>query len=509
MLNTPLSADDLPGLIGHLYRDGLINLIDAHAAITTKQPSKPLHLLKNNVITNETLLCYCKEKFALPFIDLNHHEITFLDMIKPELVQRYRALPLKLIDQTIHLGITDPTDHSAISAISFDTGKRIKPFLIDALQLENIIDIHFQKNILYQQVTRKITTIEEPANLLVNDDEPIIELANNLISDAIKKNSSDIHIEPQNQDCRIRFRCDGLLTDITSLPSAIAIRLITRFKVMAELNIAEKRLPQDGRITITHPPIDIRISTCPTIHGEKIVLRLLHQTIPLTLDELGLTATQKAIFISKLHQPSGLILVTGPTGSGKTATLYAALQYLNHAERNISSVEDPVEIKLDGINQVQVNAKIGLDFSHVLRNFLRQDPDILMIGEIRDKETAEIAMQAAQTGHLVLATLHTNSAIATIHRLKTLGINIDEWISSIILIISQRLLRKYPPPGRIGIFELLTNNAHHTISDLLKHAQQSDSLWDVGLEKVRANLTTENELIRILGEPNVSTATTI
>ena len=507
MQNFRLAANDLPGLAGYLYRDGYISLVDAQSVLTTTQASAPLHLLNTNLISHETLLAYCKQYFPLPFYDLTILESKQIQTspLKPELIYRYRVVSLGIHDQLLHLGITDPTDQTAISAISFDTGLRVKPFLVDALLLETLIDTHYRKNILYHQLERslsKITMIEEPSVIANDDEEPIIDLVNRLIEDAIKKNSSDIHLEPFEHFCRIRFRCDGLLQEITTIPSIFADRLITRLKVMAELNIAERRLPQDGRLSFG--PIDLRISTCPTLFGEKIALRILYnQPINLAIEHLGLNATQQSIFVSKLQEPQGLILVTGPTGSGKTATLYAALNMLNTPERNISSVEDPVEIKLHGINQVQVNHKIGLDFLTVLKTFLRQDPDILMIGELRDKETADIAMQASQTGHLVLATLHANSAIETINRLKTLGVNMQEWIHSISLIIAQRLVRKSSSQqtyaGRTGIFELLTVNKENATRLLSNQYHDNYSLWDAGLEKVNAGMTTLEELTRVLG----------
>jgi len=272
-------------------------------------------------------------------------------------------------------------------------------------------------------------------------EEPIIQFVDKIIGDAFQQHVSDIHIEPYEKICRIRYRQDGILFSTHEIPLLLATRIATRLKVMANLNIAEKRLPQDGRFQIDN--IDIRINTCPTLFGEKIVLRLLNSShINLDIDQLGLTDNQKNLFIKTLLRPQGMILVTGPTGSGKTVTLYSALAYLNHSEKNISTVEDPIEIRLTGINQVNVNPKIGLHFSTVLRAFLRQDPDILMVGEIRDLETAEIAVQASQTGHLVLSTLHTNSAVETITRLRAIGIPSYNIAESVSLIIAQRLIRK-------------------------------------------------------------------
>jgi len=359
-------------------------------------------------------------------------------------------------------------------------------------------------------------------------DESVIAVVDQLLGDAIEKKVSDIHIEPYEQGSRIRYRRDGLLCEAALLPAHLSVRIITRLKIMANLNIAERRLPQDGRLTLLTrlpktTPLDIRVNTCPTLHGEKMVLRLLDTaTIRLTIGALGMNEKQSALFLASLARPQGLILVTGPTGSGKTVTLYSALQQVNQLEKNISTVEDPVEIELHGINQININPKIGLDFAAVLRALLRQDPDILMVGEIRDLETATIVLQAAQTGHLVLSTLHANSAAATLLRLQTMGVATDQLMGAISLIIAQRLLRqlcqhcKQPAPfalegctyqgyapvgcercyqgyrGRTGIFELLpvTN----------RKKESGPMLWEAGLEKVQHGMTSYAELIRVMGE---------
>jgi type IV pilus assembly protein PilB len=280
-------------------------------------------------------------------------------------------------------------------------------------------------------------------------DDPIIHFVNNIIHDALQKSASDIHIEPYDNICRIRHRQDGVLYEITTVPFNLSGRLITRLKVMANLDISERRLPQDGRFQLTQKQnhtIDVRMNTCPTLFGEKVVLRLLDEKkVSLNINSLGMTTAQEAIFLDKITKPQGMILVTGPTGSGKTVTLYAALRHLNTTEKNISTIEDPIEIQLNGINQISAHPKIGLDFSTMLRALLRQDPDILMVGEIRDRETAQIALQAAQTGHLVLSTVHTNSAADTLIRLQAMGVAPYDLVSSISLIIAQRLVRKLCP----------------------------------------------------------------
>ncbi len=407
-----------------------------------------------------------------------------------------------------------------------------------ANQTAHLIQSHIELGLtdyLAQQSWLK-TDIQLPADekyKFTQEDEPIIQLADKLIQKAIESRASDIHIEPYQDYSRIRFRCDGILTEITSIPPPLATRLMTRLKMMANLNMAEKRLPQDGHLLWQKSMnITIRINTCPTLFGEKIVLRLLDKThIHFNLDQLGLLEQQKKLFISKLIQPQGILFVTGPTGSGKTITLYAALHYLNCIEKNISTIEDPVEIALPGINQVNANPKIGLDFSTALRSFLRQDPDIIMIGEIRDAMTAQIALQAAQTGHLVLSTLHTNYAIEAIHRLQSLGITDYSMLNSISFIIAQRLVRQlcryckqadqfaYRAVGcehcregyhdRIGIFEcipitpslaqLIATSAStpHLIDEIKKSGWIS--LRDAGMQMVQQGITTATEITRVLG----------
>jgi len=341
------------------------------------------------------------------------------------------------------------------------------------------------------------------------------DLVDYIIQDAIQQSASDIHIEPFAEACRIRYRCDGLLYETANIPTPLASRFITQLKVMAQLDISERRLPQDGHFQLY--AMDIRINTCPTLFGEKIVLRLLNShSILLTLSELGFTETQKKILLTHITKPQGMILVTGPTGSGKTVTLYSAISYLNSIEKNISTIEDPIEIQLPGINQININPKIGLDFSTILRTVLRQDPDILMIGEIRDKETATLAIQAAQTGHLVLATLHTNSSIETLGRLSALGVTTTDMAHCISLIISQRLVRKYckrcssGDSGRTGVYEFLPMTekiselilARASLSTLRQQMQTEGfpTLRKAGIDKVNQGITCLHEINRVMPE---------
>lgn len=376
-----------------------------------------------------------------------------------------------------------------------------------------------------------------------SDDQPLIHYVNQLIKFAIQQSASDVHIEPYQQYCRIRYRCDGILFEMTQVSLELASRISMRLKIIANLDIAERRLPQDGRFKLYD--IDIRINTCPTLHGEKIVLRLLnHQPSSLTINTLGFNAEQNEIFLRRLNQPHGMILVTGPTGSGKTTTLYTALHYLNSSERNISTIEDPIEIQLNGINQVNLQPKIGLDYLTTLRSFLRQDPDIIMLGEIRDADVADIAIQAAQTGHLILSTLHTNSAVESLVRLQSMGIAHYKIAGSLSLVIAQRLLRKLcnhcktidphsekilknlncPAEiplfqangcqqclngyqGRMAIYEMLEithdiaeailSNQVHFFDQFAKR-QGMKTLHQAGIEKVLLGLTSLTELNRVL-----------
>ncbi len=356
-------------------------------------------------------------------------------------------------------------------------------------------------------------------------DEHVIHAVNHILQDAKTLSVSDIHIEPLLEYYRVRFRRDGILSETKNMSHGFALRLNARLKVLAKLDIAEKRLPQDGRFQ-SHG-MDIRINSCPTLFGEKIVLRLLDTSkISLTIDQLGFLPYQKKIFIDKISEPQGLILVTGPTGSGKTVTLYSALQYRNTPEVNISAVEDPIEIQLKGINQVNIHPKIGLNFPEVLRALLRQDPDIIMIGEIRDTETAEIAIQAANTGHLVFATLHTNSALDALSRLHSLGITHDYLEHAITLILGQRLIRKLCElckkpavdhsqyfeahhcesclngyQGRIGIYEciMMTEKISQHISNrnYLKSIE-TDTLKKSAYHQLHAGLTSLDEIKRVI-----------
>lgn len=351
-------------------------------------------------------------------------------------------------------------------------------------------------------------------------DESLISRVDHVIKDAIQLAASDIHIEPSASLYRIRYRRDGILHEVMQISSEFALRFVTRLKVIAKLDISERRLPQDGRFQFDK--VDIRINTCPTLFGEKIVLRLLNANkISLRIDNLGFSSEQEKMFLKNINRPQGMVLVTGPTGSGKTVTLYSALNYLNSIEKNISTVEDPVEIQLNGINQININPKIGLEFSTILRTLLRQDPDVIMLGEIRDEETAKIAIQAAQTGHLVLATLHTNSAVEALTRFQAMGITPHEIITSISLIVSQRLLRKLCQycngkgcqhclkgySGRTSIYEFFPMTEKISEMVLLQNiaairqqlrGEGLATLYESGMKLVQQGVTNKAELSRVI-----------
>jgi len=345
---------------------------------------------------------------------------------------------------------------------------------------------------------------------------PIVELVQQILYEAIHQHASDIHIEPMRDQLQVRYRIDGVLHRKRSLAKATASAIAARFKIMADLDVSERRLPQDGRFQFSTPQFrrDCRLSFIASAHGEKIVVRILYDDkYALTLDQLGMQSTQLTLLRQYLNRPQGLIIVTGPTGSGKTITLYAALQALNRPERNITSIEDPIEIDLAGINQIPIQRKIGVDFARALRAILRQDPDIIMIGEIRDLETASMALRAAQTGHLVLSTLHTNHAIDSIARLIHMGIAPFQLASALHLVIAQRLIRKrcqHTPScdtgycGRTGVFELLsvTPELREMIlrqqfeSINTQHLHNHTTLWQAALEKMQANITDYDEIQR-------------
>ena len=411
-------------------------------------------------IDSNDLAEQCIDLFRVPYFDLKDFDPAQIpeDLIKEKLIRKHHILPLVQKGRKVYIAASDPTDYGAFENFEFSTGLSCEIVVVDYIQLDNKIEQlldaagsldlsadEFKEFADLDTEGSKETTPKDDDK----DDAPIIVYINKILMDAIKKGASDLHFEPYEHKYRIRFRIDGILHEVANPPNTLASKLSARIKVMSRLDIAEKRKPQDGRIKLKiteRKSIDFRVSTMPTLWGEKIVMRILDSSSAmLGIDVLGYEEDQKKLYMDALGQPQGMILVTGPTGSGKTVSLYTGLNILNQPERNISTAEDPVEINLEGVNQVQINPKAEMTFANALRAFLRQDPDVVMVGEIRDLETAEISIKAAQTGHLVLSTLHTNSAPETITRLLNMGVPAYNVASSISLIIAQRLARRLCP----------------------------------------------------------------
>ena len=401
------------------------------------------------------------EEYGMPLFDLRTLNLTDrpTDLVTPKFIDEHQVLPIFHRGSKVFVAVGEPGEQAGLDAFKFQTGLGVEPILVDATALkESIEKISGEASasdlaVLDEENLEDIEFLDEDesggetvSQADTESDTPVVRFVNKLLMDAIKLGASDIHIEPYEKRLRVRYRVDGVLHESASPPISLANRLVARIKILSRLDIAERRVPQDGRLKLAgqrNTKIDFRVSTLPTVHGEKVVMRLLDSSgASLKLSDLGMEADQLVHYEAAVKKPYGMVLVTGPTGSGKTVSLYSALAMLNRPETNISTVEDPVEINLDGINQVAINEKANLTFSVALRSFLRQDPDIIMVGEIRDLETAEIAIKASQTGHLVLSTLHTNDATATIMRMLNMGIAPYNVAGSINLIMAQRLARR-------------------------------------------------------------------
>ncbi|HCZ9547280.1 TPA: type IV-A pilus assembly ATPase PilB [Vibrio alginolyticus] len=423
--------------------------------------SMPEALLSSELLTSSELADHLSSLFSLNQPELSQYDYASLcqQLGLRELITRHNALPLHRTPSTLLLAVADPTNQQAEDDFRFATGLQVELVLANFRQLSAAIRRLYGRSLSHEKSGLKEINQEELANLvdvgadeidniedLSQDESPVSRYINQILLDAVRKGASDIHFEPYEKMYRVRLRCDGILIETQQPPSHLSRRLSARIKILSKLDIAERRLPQDGRIKLKlnqDTAIDMRVSTLPTLFGEKIVLRLLDSSsASLDIDKLGYSEQQKQLYLDALRRPQGMILMTGPTGSGKTVSLYTGLSILNKPEINISTAEDPVEINLSGINQVQVQPKIGFGFAEALRSFLRQDPDVVMVGEIRDLDTAEIAIKASQTGHLVLSTLHTNSAAETVIRLSNMGVESFNLASSLSLIIAQRLARK-------------------------------------------------------------------
>ncbi len=524
-------------------------------------------------VTEDDIIECLSHQFGVPSINLRHFEIDpgVAKIIPVDLARKYNVIPVNKTGATLTLAMTDPTNIFAMDEITFMTGYRVEPVVASEEAIRERIDRNFgsSRELELKKVMEDLTTVDEAALELMEEEEeldvaklaeesqeaPVVRLVNIMLTDAIKRGASDIHVEPYEKSYRVRYRIDGLLREVMNPPQRLKDAITSRIKVLAKLDIAEKRLPQDGRIKLKAKiegrmrELDFRVSVLPTLHGEKVVLRLLDkENLRLDMTKLGFEKSSLKKFEDNILKPYGMVLVTGPTGSGKTNTLYSALQRVNVPETNIMTAEDPVEFQLPGVNQVQMKDSIGLNFAAALRSFLRQDPNIILVGEIRDFETAEIAIKAALTGHLVLSTLHTNDAPSTISRLMNMGIEPFLVATSVNVIAAQRLIRKvcqsckeeietpiqallsvgFPESeahslklakgrgcdkcsnsgykGRLGLFEVMdiTEDMRElilsgaTAVELRRKAVEEGmiTLRQSGLQKIREGLTTIDEVVR-------------
>ena len=463
------SGSNLSGLALRLVRDNLLTPADAEKIQSQAQSTKTsfvTQLVESKKLDGSTIARVASEAFGMPLFQIGSidFELAPTKLVDEKIIRRHRVLPLFKRGTRLYVAVSDPTNISALDEIKFHTGLGTEAILVEeeklAAAIEKCLDA---QDTSLMDMTGSEDGLENLDIMVGNEDEnsqaapgdegindaPIVKFVNKILMDAIHKGASDIHVEPYEKTYRVRYRMDGMLHEVAHPPLQIANRISARLKILARLDIAERRVPQDGRIKMRvskNRAIDFRVSTLPTLWGEKIVMRILDPTsATLGVDKLGFDPDQKHFFMDAIKRPYGMVLVTGPTGSGKTVTLYTALNILNTPDTNISTAEDPVEINVAGINQVNINEKTGLNFASALRSFLRQDPDIIMVGEIRDLETAEISVKAAQTGHMVLSTLHTNDAPGTLTRLANMGVPPFNIASSVILIVAQRLGRRLCP----------------------------------------------------------------
>ncbi|MHB8534379.1 MAG: type IV-A pilus assembly ATPase PilB [Sulfuricaulis sp.] len=465
---TASTASNLSGLALRLVRDNLLSPTDAEriqSDALVKKTSFVTQLVESKKIDSPTIAKVASEDFGIPLFEINSLDLESapIKLVDEKIIRRHHVLPLFKRGTRLFVAVADPTNLQALDEIKFHTGLGTEPILVEedklAATIEKMLDAQ-DTSLADLAGDDSLENLE----IIAGDDEkqagnvggeegvndaPVVKFVNKVLMDAINRGASDIHIEPYEKTYRVRYRQDGMLHEVANPPLALSSRIAARLKILARLDIAERRVPQDGRLKMRiskNRAIDFRVSTLPTLWGEKIVLRILDPTsATLGVEKLGFEDFQKQLFLEAINRPYGMVLVTGPTGSGKTVTLYTGLNILNTPDNNISTAEDPVEINLAGINQVNINEKAGLVFSSALRAFLRQDPDIIMVGEIRDLETAEIAIKAAQTGHMVLSTLHTNDAPSTLTRLANMGVPPFNIASAVNLIIAQRLARRLCP----------------------------------------------------------------
>jgi len=524
-------------------------------------------------VTEEDIIECLSHQFGVPSINLRHFEIdaSVAKLVSPELARKYCVIPVNKTGATLTLAMTDPTNIFAMDEITFMTGYRVEPVVASEESIREAIDRQFgsSRELELKKVMEDLSTVDETALELLDDDEgfdpeqlaeeaseaPVVRLVNIMLTDAIKRGASDVHVEPYEKSYRVRYRIDGVLREVMTPPQRLKDAITSRIKVLSKMDIAEKRLPQDGRIKLKVKiegrmrELDFRVSVVPAMHGEKVVMRLLDkENLRLDMTKLGFERSSLKKFEDNILKPYGMVLVTGPTGSGKTNTLYSALQRVNTPETNIMTAEDPVEFQLPGVNQVQMKESIGFNFASALRSFLRQDPNIILVGEIRDFETAEIAIKAALTGHLVLSTLHTNDAPSTVARLMNMGIEPFLVATSTNVIAAQRLVRRVCSvckeeietpiqallaagfaeseahsirlvkgrgcdkchstgyKGRVGLFEVMevTDDVRElilsgaTVVELRRKAIEEGmlTLRLSGLQKIREGLTTIDEVVR-------------
>jgi type IV pilus assembly protein PilB len=459
---TPRSA--LGGLPQRLVQDGVVEEAAMMEALNATKDGSSIvtQLVKSGAANARDIAIAASSEFGVPLFDLEAINLDpeIVRLVNDKLLAKHRVLPVFRRGKRIFLAVADPTNLHAIDEIKFQTGMGVEAVVVEDDKLQKAVDKAIeqadnQMPAFSEEEGMDLDSLEVtggdegPDDKVTRDDvedAPIVRFVNKLMLDAIRRGASDIHFEPYEKTYRVRFRMDGVLKEIAQPPVQLAGKLAARLKVMSRLDIAERRVPQDGRIKMRlskNRAIDFRVSSCPTLFGEKIVMRILDpSSAALGIDALGYEPRQKDLYVKYLAKPQGMILVTGPTGSGKTVSLYTGLHILNREDTNISTAEDPSEINLPGVNQVNVNPKVGLTFAAAMRAFLRQDPDVIMVGEIRDLETAEIAIKAAQTGHLVLSTLHTNDAPQTLTRLVDMGVKPYAIATSVSLIIAQRLARR-------------------------------------------------------------------